>query len=96
MENINVSDLLGYFDILTWGICLCIKYAFKTAFNKIPKKWMPGLMLLCGVLIRIIIYRELTAENIFTGMFSGILSAVCFKALTNTLGKNNTDQDSEI
>lgn len=42
MENINVSDLLGYFDILTWGICLCIKYAFKTAFNKIPKKWMPG------------------------------------------------------
>lgn len=57
---------------------------------------MPGLMLLCGVLIRIIIYRELTAENIFTGMFSGILSAVSFKALTNTLGKNNTDQDSEI
>ena len=38
MENINVSDLLGYFDVLTWGICLCIKYAFKTAFNKIPKK----------------------------------------------------------
>ena len=82
MENINVSDLLGYFDILTWGICLCIKYAFKTAFNKI--------------LIRIIIYRELTAENIFTGMFSGILSAVSFKALTNTLRKNNTDQDSEV
>ncbi|HJD40736.1 MAG TPA: hypothetical protein H9913_11995, partial [Candidatus Blautia stercoripullorum] len=76
MENINVSDLLGYFDILTWGICLCIKYAFKTAFNKIPKKWMPGLMLLCGVLIRIIIYRELTAENIFTGMFSGILMQI--------------------
>ena len=96
MGNINVSDLLGYFDILTWGICLCIKYAFKTAFNKIPKKWMPGLMLLCGVLIRIIIYRELTAENIFTGMFSGILSAVSFKALTNTLRKNNTDQDSEV
>ena len=93
MENINISDLLGYFDILTWGICLCLKYAFKTAIENVPKKLMPAIMLLCGVLIRIIIYRELTAENIFTGMFSGILSAVSFKSLTNTLGKNKTDQE---
>lgn len=93
MDNINISDLLGYFDILTWGICLCFKYAVKTAFDKIPKKWIPGIMLLFGVLIRIIIYRELSAENIFTGMFSGILSAVSFKSLTNSLGKNKTDQE---
>lgn len=93
MENINISDLLGYFDILTWGICSCLKYAFKTAIDKVPKKWMPAIMLLCGVLIRIIIYRELTAENIFTGMFSGILSAVSFKSLTNIRGKNKTDQE---
>lgn len=94
MENINISDLLGYFDILTWGICLCLKYALKTVIDKIPKKWIPALMLLCGVFIRILIYREITAENIFTGMLSGILSAVSFKALTNIYGKNKTDQDT--
>lgn len=91
MENINISDLLGYFDILTWGICLCLKYAFKTAIDKVPKKWLPGIMLLCGVLIQIIIYKEWSVENIFTGMFSGILSAVSFKSLTNIHGKNKTD-----
>lgn len=87
--DVNATELLKYFNIVIWGICICLGYVIRTLFKKFPKKWMPCLMLIIGILLEVVFYKGITIEGIFSGMFSGLLSTVPFGTLINVGNKKN-------
>ena len=89
MGEINTVELLDYFNIVVWGICLCLRYVIRTSFKKFPSKWTPCLVLILGIILQIFFYGGFTIENIFSGMFSGLLSTVSFEILINMGNKKN-------
>ena len=84
-------NLLEYVNIVTWGICLCIGYVLKVTVEKFPNRFVPLTMMLLGILINVIIYWEFSAENIFSGMISGILSTGSYEILQNLINKTKKD-----
>lgn len=90
MENIDITELFQYFNIVIWGICICVSYVLKHSFKKFPKRLIPCIMLILGGFLGVIFYGNISLENIFSGMFSGILSTVSLEILVNIRNKKNT------
>ena len=89
----DAANLLEYVNIVTWGICLCLGYVLKVTIQKFPNRFVPLTMMILGIVINIIVNWNLSAENIFSGMISGILSTGSYEILQNLIKK--TDSDSQ-
>lgn len=87
MENVNF--LLEYINIITLGLCLCLGFAVKTAFNKIPNKYIPLGALLIGVIINVLInYPGINAQVVLGGMISGLASTGLYEMVRNLIDKD--------
>ena len=86
----DLSFLTGYINLVVLGICLCVGYAFKTAFDKVPNKYIPLSMLTTGCIINILINVStgINAEVILGGMISGLASTGLYEMLRNLIEKD--------
>lgn len=91
MADMDTANLLTYVNVITWGICLCIGYVLKVTVKKFPNRFVPLTMMLLGIIVNLLIYREFSAENIFSGMISGILSTGSYEILQNIINKTGSD-----
>lgn len=91
MADMDTANLLTYVNVITWGICLCIGYVLKVTVKKFPNRFVPLTMMLLGIIVNLLIYREFSAENIFSGMISGILSTGSYEILQNMINKTGSD-----
>lgn len=84
----DISFLLGYVNVVTMGICLCLGYVIKTSMGFIPNKYIPLIMLLTGTLITLLCsWGAITPEVVLGGMVSGLASTGAFEAMRNLLNK---------
>lgn len=86
----DLSFLASYINLVVLGICLCVGYAFKTAFNRFPNKYIPLAMLTLGCIVNVLINisTEINAEVFLGGMISGLASTGLHEMLRNLLEKD--------
>lgn len=85
----DISVLSQYFDIIVVGICLCVGYMIKTGFDKIPNKYIPSIVGILGLIIKVAmsISTGINAEVILSGLFSGLASTGLYEAFKNIINK---------
>ena len=88
----DLGFLTSYVNVLTLGICLCVGYALKTAFDKFPNKYIPLAAMILGCVINIVMYFKsgINVEVILSGMISGLSSTGLYEMFRN-LGKTKQD-----
>jgi Na+/glutamate symporter len=92
----DISFLMQYVNIAIFGICLCVGYAIKTAFDKIDNKYIPLFALILGCVLSVLVnlHSGITLEVILGGMASGLASTGAYELLRNLLNKANTNPTS--
>lgn len=88
----HLSELLEYVNIVTLGICLCVGYTLKSLFKKIPSRLIPVTMLVLGTAVNVIMFENISAANILSGMISGLVSTGSYKVLKN-LSSNKKEKE---
>ena len=84
----DLSVLTQYLDLIVVGICLCIGYMIKTGFDKIPNKYIPLIVGILGLVVKIAMsIPTINAEIILSGLFSGLASTGLYEAFRNLLNK---------
>ena len=85
----DLSVLTQYLDLIVVGICLCVGYMIKTGFNKISNKYIPLIVGILGLTIKILMSLStgINAEVILSGLFSGLASTGLYEAFKNLLNK---------
>lgn len=81
----DIKFLLTYINPLVMGICLCVGFAFKTAFAKFPNKYIPLAMLILGLVLACLAAEDFTMPVVLSGMISGLASTGCYELLKNML-----------
>ena len=86
----DISYLLDYVNLLTLGICLCMGFALKTAFDWFPNKYIPLSALILGCIINVLINMEngINAAVVLGGMISGLASTGLYEMMRNLLDKD--------
>ena len=84
----DLSVLTQYLNLIVVGICLCIGYMIKTGFDKIPNKYIPLIVGILGLVVKIAMsIPTINAEIILSGLFSGLASTGLYEAFRNLLNK---------
>lgn len=86
----DINYLLDYVNLLTLGICLCMGFALKTAFDWFPNKYIPLSALVLGCVINVLINMEngINAAVVLGGMISGLASTGLYEMMRNLLDKD--------
>lgn len=90
-KDMDLTYLFEYVNLLTLGICLCLGFALKTAFNHFPNKYIPLVALSAGCLVNILINLKsgFNASVILGGMISGLASTGLYEMMRNLLNKED-------
>lgn len=84
----SVTFLLPYIDLVTLGICLCVGFAMKQAFQWFNNRYIPLFMLILGTIIAIATHlSHIDATIILSGMISGLASTGFYEMLRNLINK---------
>lgn len=88
----DITYLLDYVNLLTLGICLCLGFGMKTAFDWFPNKYIPLTALTVGCLVNIIINLQtgINATVVLGGMISGLASTGLYEMVRNLLDKDGS------
>lgn len=88
----DIAYLLDYINLVTLGICLCLGFALKTAFDWFPNKYIPLTALTVGCLINILINLQtgINAAVVLGGMISGLASTGLYEMMRNLLDKDGS------
>lgn len=85
----DLSVLTQYLDLIVVGICLCVGYMIKTGFDKIPNKYIPLIVGILGLTIKILmsINTGINGEVILSGLLSGLASTGMYEMFKNLIYK---------
>lgn len=87
----DLSVLTQYLDLIVVGICLCVGYMIKTGFDKIPNKYIPLIVGILGLTIKILmsINTGINGEVILSGLLSGLASTGMYEMFKNLIYKGD-------
>lgn len=87
----DLSVLTQYLDLIVVGICLCVGYMIKTGFDKIPNKYIPLIVGILGLTIKILmsINTGINGEVILSGLLSGLASTGMYEMFKNLIYKED-------
>lgn len=85
----DLSVLTQYLDLIVVGICLCVGYMIKTGFDHIPNKYIPLIVGILGLTIKILmsINTGINGEVILSGLLSGLASTGMYEMFKNLIYK---------
>lgn len=85
----DLSTLTQFLDLIVVGICLCVGYMIKTGFDKIPNKYIPLIVGILGLAVKILMSLNtgINAEVVLSGLFSGLASTGLYEAFKNIVNK---------
>ncbi len=92
----NLDFLLGYINLVTLGICLCVGFALKYArlFQRLGNQYIPLIMLILGTVVNVMInWPQAGSQVILGGMISGLASTGLYEMLRNMLKSKKTDSE---
>ena len=85
----DISFLNDYINIVTLGICLCVGFAFKQAFDWFNNRYIPLSMLVLGTIINCIVNNgDINAVILLGGMISGLASTGLYEMVRNLIDKS--------
>lgn len=87
----DLSFLMGYINLITLGICLCVGFALKYAkiFDWLGNQYIPLSMLVLGTIINVLVnIPSINAAVILGGMISGLASTGLYEMMRNLLDKD--------
>ncbi|MBS6396659.1 MAG: phage holin family protein [Clostridiales bacterium] len=85
----DLSFLMEYVNLMTLGICLCLGFALKTAFEWFDNKYIPLSALVVGTIINVLInWPGINATVVLGGMISGLASTGLYEMMRNLLNKD--------
>ena len=67
------------------GICLCVGYVIKSSLDFIPNKYIPLIMLILGLVTNVLICKNIDADIVLGGMFSGLSSTGLHQVFKNLI-----------
>lgn len=70
----NLDLYTQYIVPLVIIICVCVGYVIKNSLSFIPNKYIPLIMFILGIIINIIINKDISAEIFLGGAVSGLAS----------------------
>ena len=93
----EITYLFDYINLITMGICLCLGFALKTAFERFPNKYIPLAALTVGCLVNVLINMRtgINAIIVLGGMISGLASTGLYEMLRNLLEKDGSSSKKE-
>lgn len=62
-------------------VCYIIGELIKLLFKSLDKKWLPFIIGAIGMILSPLIYKEISASNIATGLISGFASSGGYDAI---------------
>lgn len=85
----DLSTLTQFLDLIVVGICLCVGYMIKTGFDKIPNKYIPLIVGILGLVVKILMSLNtgINAEVVLSGLFSGLASTGLYEAFKNIINR---------
>lgn len=85
----DITFLNDYINLVTLGICLCVGFAFKQAFDWFNNRYIPLSMLILGTIINCIVNNgEINAVVVLGGMISGLASTGLYEMVRNLIDRN--------
>ncbi len=90
MAMADITYLTNYIDPLVLGICLCVGFACKEAFDWFKNRYIPLAMLVLGCVINVLIHMStgINAEIVLGGMISGLASTGLYEMIRNLINKD--------
>lgn len=86
----DISQIVGYIQLVPLGVCLCIGYLIKHAVpNDEVNKYIPIVMAVVGLAVEVWMVGSFTPETVLTGMVSGLASSGLYDAFANIIDKND-------
>lgn len=94
-NNMDITFLMDYVNLLTLGICLCVGFALKEAFPKFDNRYIPLSALTLGCIINVLINIEngINAQVVLGGMISGPASTGLYEMMRNLLDKDGKKEE---
>lgn len=90
----DISQIVGYIQLIPLGVCLCIGYLIKHAIpNDEVNKYIPIVMAVIGLAIEVWMVGAFTPETVLTGMVSGLASSGLYDAFANIIDKKQSDEE---
>ncbi len=84
----DISQIVGYIQLVPLGVCLCIGYLIKHAVpNDEVNKYIPIVMAFTGLAVEVWMVGAFTPETVLTGMVSGLASSGLYDAFANIIDK---------
>lgn len=87
-----MSDLSFLFDFVNpviLGICLCVGWSLKNAFDWFENRYIPLSMMVMGCVISLLVnWPGINAEVVLGGMISGLASTGLYEMMKNLLKKD--------
>ncbi len=88
----DITFLNDYINLVTLGICLCVGFAFKQAFDWFNNRYIPLSMLILGTIINCIVnHSNINSAVILGGMISGLASTGLYEMLRNFINVNRRE-----
>ena len=96
----DIGSLNQYISVGVVIACYIIGWVIKNYFPIIKSKYIPLIMLICGIIVNISLTifggDKITLITIIAGAISGLSSSGTYELFTNTLGLNvNRKNDSD-
>ncbi len=92
----DITFLTDYINVVTLGICLCVGFAFKQAFDWFNNRYIPLSMLVLGTGINIVInIGNINAAVVLGGMISGLASTGLYEMMRNLLNKDGKKEEKK-
>lgn len=74
-------------------LCFGIGYCIKHFITKLPNKFIPLILAICGILLNLAFNKfDFTFEIIVAGAGSGLVATGSFEAVRNLLNKNKEEK----
>ena len=91
----EINELLVYIEMVAVGICLCITYILKHTLTEYPKKYMPLIMAIVGIVVEILAQHNVAMEIVLTGMLSGLSSIGLYSLFKKWLYSGTSKKEKE-
>ena len=91
---LDLTVLTQFLDLVVVGICLCVGYMIKTGFDNIPNKYIPVIVGVLGLIIKVLMSLQtgINADVVLSGLFSGLASTGLYEAFKNIIHNNKEEK----
>lgn len=90
----DFSSFSEYFVGIVLIASLMVGYIIKTAFDKIPNKYIPTILAVFGAILNAVV-SGLSVESVVYGALTGLASTGLHQAFTRFIEKVDTEEDEQ-